>query len=157
MTRDDAAAWCARERAAGRRVAFSNGCFDLLHAGHVTMLAAARGTADALVVGLNSDASVRRLKGPERPLVPETERAELLEALEMVDAVVVYDEDTPLETILALRPDVLIKGADWAEDAIVGAREVRSWGGEVRRIELVPGTSTTTIVARVRERFGRRD
>jgi D-beta-D-heptose 7-phosphate kinase/D-beta-D-heptose 1-phosphate adenosyltransferase len=118
------------------------------------LLTAARQEADALVVGLNDDASVTRLKGPARPLVPQAERAELLAALEAVDRVVLFGEDTPLATILALRPDVLVKGADWAEDAIVGAREVTSWGGSVARVQLVPGTSTTAIIERIRERYG---
>jgi rfaE bifunctional protein nucleotidyltransferase chain/domain len=143
-------AWCRQLRQGGSRIAFTNGCFDLLHAGHAALLVEARAAADALVVGLNGDASVRRLKGPERPLVPAAERAELLEALEPVDRVVVFDDDTPHELILALRPDVLVKGADWAEDRIVGAREVSEWGGEVRRVALRAGTSTSTIIERVR-------
>ena len=151
---EEAVAWRDGLRRSGERVAFTNGCFDILHAGHVRLLTAARETADALVVGLNDDASVTRLKGPSRPLVPQAERAELLAALEAVDRVVLFGEDTPLETILALRPDVLVKGADWAEDAIVGAREVVSWGGRVARVQLVPGTSTTTIIERIRERYG---
>jgi len=150
----EAVAWRDGLSRSGERVAFTNGCFDILHAGHVRLLTAARETADALVVGLNDDASVTRLKGPLRPLVPQAERAELLAALEAVDRVVLFGEDTPLATILALRPDVLVKGADWAEDAIVGAREVKSWGGRVARVQLVPGTSTTTIIARIRERYG---
>ena len=151
---EEAVAWRDGLRRSGERVAFTNGCFDILHAGHVRLLTAARGTADALVVGLNDDASVTRLKGPSRPLVPQAERAELLAALEAVDRVVLFGEDTPLATILALRPDVLVKGADWAEDAIVGAGEVKSWGGRVARVQLVPGTSTTTIIERIRERYG---
>lgn len=142
--------------ARGLKVAFTNGCFDLLHAGHVRLLAAARRAADALIVGVNTDASVRRLKGPERPIVPEAERAELLAALEAVDRVVLFDEPTPLETILAIRPDVLIKGADWAEDAIVGAKEVKSWGGRVVRVELLAGASTTSLVERIRSRLSGR-
>jgi D-beta-D-heptose 7-phosphate kinase/D-beta-D-heptose 1-phosphate adenosyltransferase len=151
---EEAVAWRDGLRRSGGLVAFTNGCFDILHAGHVRLLAAARQTADALVVGLNDDASVTRLKGPSRPLVPQAERAELLAALEAVDRVVLFGEDTPLETLLALRPDVLVKGADWAEDAIVGAREVKSWGGRVARVQLVPGTSTTAIIERIRERYG---
>jgi rfaE bifunctional protein nucleotidyltransferase chain/domain len=131
-------------------VAFTNGCFDLLHPGHLALLEAARAEGDVLVVGLNSDASVRGLKGEGRPVFPEAERAETLLALEAVDAVVVYDEATPLETIVALRPDVLVKGADWAEDAIVGRAEVEAAGGRVVRVELVPGRSTTSLVERIR-------
>jgi rfaE bifunctional protein nucleotidyltransferase chain/domain len=137
-------------RRAGRSVAFTNGCFDLLHAGHVALLERARAEGDLLVVGLNSDASVRSLKGEGRPLVPQGERAETLLALEAVDRVVVYDEPTPLEVIRALRPDVLVKGADWALSAIVGREEVESAGGRVVRVELVPGRSTTSLVDCIR-------
>ena len=137
-------------RAEGRRVVLTNGCFDLLHAGHVALLEAARREGDVLVVAINSDASVRRLKGDGRPLVPEPERAEALRALEAVDRVVAYDEDTPLAVVTALRPDVLVKGADWAEDRIVGRAEVEAAGGRVVRVALVPGRSTTTLVERIR-------
>ncbi len=150
----EARAWRAGLRGSGRRLAFANGCFDILHTGHVRLLTAARGAADALVVAVNGDASVRRLKGPSRPLVPEGERAELLAALEAVDRVVLFDDDTPLATILALTPDVLVKGADWAEDAIVGAPEVKGWGGRVIRVDLVPGTSTSGVIERIRTRMG---
>jgi rfaE bifunctional protein nucleotidyltransferase chain/domain len=131
-------------------VAFTNGCFDLLHAGHVALLERARAEGDLLVVGLNSDASVRRLKGEGRPLFPQDERRETLLALEAVDRVVVYDEPTPLELIRALRPDVLVKGADWALSDIVGREDVESAGGRVVRAELVPGRSTTSLVDRIR-------
>ena len=139
-----------RWRAEGRRVVFTNGCFDLLHPGHVALLEAARGKGDVLVVGMNSDASVRALKGEGRPLVPAEERAEALAALEAVDAVVVYDEPTPRELVAALLPDVLVKGADWAEDAIVGREEVESAGGRVERVPIVAGWSTTSLVERIR-------
>jgi len=138
-------------RSSGRRIVFTNGCFDLLHPGHVRYLAAARRLGDLLVVGLNADASVRRLKGVPRPILRTAERAEVLAALEAVDHVVVFDEDTPLALIRALRPDVLVKGADWDEDAIVGAIDVRAAGGTVERIAIVPGVSTTEIVRRIRE------
>ncbi len=146
--------WRDDLRRRGLRLCLTNGCFDLLHAGHVQLLADARAMADALVVALNTDASVRRLKGPSRPLVPEAERAELLAALEAVDRVVLFDEPTPLEVIVALRPDVLAKGADWAADQIVGAEQVRGWGGRVERLPLVEGLSTSAIIERVRRRFG---
>lgn len=134
-----------------RKVVFTNGCFDLLHVGHVRYLQAARALGDFLVVGLNADASVRRLgKGVDRPLVPEKERAEILAALACVDAVVLFSQDTPLELILHLRPDVLVKGGDYTLETVVGAREVQAWGGEVRIIPLVPGYSTTSLVARIR-------
>ena len=139
-------------RAEGRRVAFTNGCFDLLHPGHLALLEAARAEGDLLVVALNSDTSVRTLKGAGRPLTPEGERAEALLALEAVDRVVIYDEPTPLEVIRALEPDVLVKGADWAPDAIVGRKEVEAAGGRVVRVELVPGLSTSAIVERARRR-----
>jgi D-beta-D-heptose 7-phosphate kinase/D-beta-D-heptose 1-phosphate adenosyltransferase len=142
----------ARWKAAGRTVVFTNGCFDLLHPGHVALLEKARGFGDVLVVGLNSDPSVRRLKGPGRPVVPAAERAEALLALEAVTRVVVYDEDTPREIVAALLPDVLVKGADWAADEIVGREEVETAGGRVERVELVPGRSTTAVLERIRSR-----
>jgi D-beta-D-heptose 7-phosphate kinase/D-beta-D-heptose 1-phosphate adenosyltransferase len=137
-------------KAAGKSVVFTNGCFDLLHPGHVALFEAARAQGDVLVVGLNSDRSVRALKGAGRPLIPEGERAETLAALEAVDHVVVYDEDTPLDVISALCPDVLVKGADWAPDAIVGRAEVEAGGGRVVRVELTPGRSTTSLLTRIR-------
>ncbi|HET8643967.1 MAG TPA: D-glycero-beta-D-manno-heptose 1-phosphate adenylyltransferase [Vicinamibacteria bacterium] len=141
------AAW----KAAGRRVVFTNGCFDLLHPGHLALLERARAQGDLLVVGINSDRSVRQIKGPRRPLLPEGERAETLRALEAVDRVVVYDEPTPLELIQALRPDVLVKGADWAHDAIVGRDVVEQDGGRVVRVEILPGRSTTSLLERMQE------
>jgi D-beta-D-heptose 7-phosphate kinase/D-beta-D-heptose 1-phosphate adenosyltransferase len=137
-------------RETGRRVVLTNGCFDLLHPGHVALLEAARREGDLLVVALNSDASVRGLKGAGRPVVPEAERAETLLGLEAVDRVVLYDEPTPLEVISALRPDVLVKGADWAADEIVGRAEVEEAGGRVVRVALVPGRSTSALVERIR-------
>jgi rfaE bifunctional protein nucleotidyltransferase chain/domain len=137
-------------KSAGKSVVFTNGCFDLLHPGHVALFEAARAEGDVLVVGLNSDRSVRALKGPGRPLVPEAERAETIAALEAVDRVVVYDEDTPRAVISALSPDVLVKGADWAVDAIVGRQEVEAAGGRVVRVQLLPGRSTTAMVSRIR-------
>ena len=137
-------------RARGERVVMTNGCFDLLHPGHVALLEAARSQGDRLVVALNSDASVRGLKGEGRPVLPEGERAELLLALEPVDRVVLYDEPTPIEVVRALRPDVLVKGADWAADEIVGRAEVEAAGGRVARVALVPGRSTSAILGRIR-------
>ena len=148
MTLADAVAW--RDAAAGR-VVFTNGVFDLLHPGHIDALVGARRAGDLLVVGLNSDTSVRRLKGPERPVRTEAERAYVLAALAMVDVVVVFSEDTPLALIMAMRPDVLVKGGDYVESTIVGAREVRAWGGEVAIIPLTPGQSTTSIIQRLRD------
>jgi D-beta-D-heptose 7-phosphate kinase/D-beta-D-heptose 1-phosphate adenosyltransferase len=140
-----------RWRESGRKVVLTNGCFDLLHPGHLTLLEAARAEGDVLVVAINSDRSVRRIKGEGRPAVPEAERAETLLALEAVDRVVVYDEPTPLEVVKALVPDVLVKGADWAEDAIVGREEVEAAGGRVVRVEMVPGRSTTSMLERIRK------
>jgi rfaE bifunctional protein nucleotidyltransferase chain/domain len=139
-------------KAEGRSVAFTNGCFDLLHPGHIALLEAARDEGDLLVVALNSDASVRMLKGAGRPVTPEGERAEALLALEAVDRVVIYDEPTPLEVIRAIGPDVLVKGADWSMDAIVGREEVEGAGGRVVRVEIVPGRSTSAILETVRRR-----
>ena len=146
----DAVAW---RRAQAGPVVFTNGVFDLLHVGHVALLEAARGEGAALVVGVNGDASVRRLgKGAGRPLVPEAQRARVVGALGAVDCVVLFDADTPRELILALRPDVLVKGADYALDQIVGAAEVTGWGGRVVRVPLLEGHSTTDLAERVRAR-----
>jgi len=154
MTRDEAIDAVAARRARGETIVFTNGVFDLLHPGHVKYLQDARALGDALIVGLNSDASVRRNKGPSRPITPEGERAEMLAALAAVDAVVVFDEDTPAELIRAVQPDILVKGADWAEDQIVGRDTVEARGGRVVRVALEPGHSTTAIVERVRRSGG---
>jgi D-beta-D-heptose 7-phosphate kinase/D-beta-D-heptose 1-phosphate adenosyltransferase len=135
---------------AGRRVVLTNGCFDLLHAGHVALLEAARAEGDVLVVALNSDRSVREIKGSKRPILPEQERAETLAAMECVDHVVIYDEPTPAEVIRQIVPDVLVKGADWGEDRIVGRDTVEEAGGRVVRIPLVEGLSTTAMLERIR-------
>ena len=149
----DAAIRLVREwKAHGLRVGFTNGCFDILHAGHVALLGAARRRCDRLVVGLNTDASVARLKGPTRPVNPLADRAAVLAALAAVDAVVAFGEDTPLELIRALMPDVLVKGADYTPDRVVGADIVRAAGGEVVLVDLLPGRSTTGIVARAAKR-----
>jgi D-beta-D-heptose 7-phosphate kinase/D-beta-D-heptose 1-phosphate adenosyltransferase len=150
MTRDEASAFAQHARETGRRVAFTNGVFDILHPGHLRYLQQARALGDVLIVGLNSDASVRRNKGPERPITSEDERAEILGALDCVDAVVIFDEDTPAEIIRAVQPDVLVKGADWAENAIVGRDTVEARGGEVVRVPIEQGFSTTTIIERIR-------
>lgn len=143
---------CRRAQRGGEKVVFTNGCFDLVHPGHVRYLAGARALGDRLVVGLNSDASVRRLKGRGRPVQKEVARAEVLAALESVDHVVLFGADTPLDLILEIRPDVLAKGADWAAKDIVGGREIRAWGGRVARVKLVPGESTTRLVKRAGNR-----
>jgi D-beta-D-heptose 7-phosphate kinase/D-beta-D-heptose 1-phosphate adenosyltransferase len=134
----------------GRRVVFTNGCFDILHPGHVRMLEKARSLGDALIVGINSDASVQEIKGPQRPLIPEAERAELLAALQAVDFVTVFDEPTPRELIAAILPAVLVKGSDWGPDEIVGREEVEAAGGEVISIPLEVGYSTTKLIERIR-------
>ncbi|HWN81696.1 MAG TPA: D-glycero-beta-D-manno-heptose 1-phosphate adenylyltransferase [Candidatus Udaeobacter sp.] len=143
-------AWRQGERQAGRRVVFTNGVFDLLHRGHVEYLAEARALGAALVVGVNDDASVRRLKGPGRPLITAADRAQVLAALAVVDRVVLFAEDTPRELIAALLPDVLVKGGDYALEGIVGRAEVEAAGGEVRRIAFRPGYSTSDLLARLR-------
>ena len=147
MTWPEAAVWRAGVRG---RVVFTNGVFDLLHPGHVDVLVGARRLGDALVVGINSDSSVKRLKGPDRPLRSDADRGYVLGALEAVDAVVVFGEDTPLELIRHLRPDVLVKGGDYTEETIVGARDVVAWGGRVVVVPLRAGHSTTSTIARLR-------
>jgi D-glycero-beta-D-manno-heptose 1-phosphate adenylyltransferase len=137
----------------GQLVVFTNGVFDLLHPGHVRYLQAARREGDALVVGVNSDRSVRANKGPSRPIIPEAERAELLAALACVDAVVIFDEDTPADIIRRVQPDVLVKGADWAADQIVGRETVEARGGKVVRIPVEQGWSTTAILERIQRKI----
>lgn len=140
-----------REKRNGKRVVFTNGCFDLLHPGHIHSLEAARALGDFLIVGINSDESVRILKGEGRPLIPQEERAEILASLECVDGVVIFDELTPREVIAALLPDVLVKGTDWPGNQIVGREEVEGAGGKVVLIENVPWYSTTEILQKIRK------
>lgn len=137
-------------RPTGQKLVFTNGCFDLLHPGHIRTLEAARRLGDALLVGLNSDSGVRQLKGPGRPVLPEGDRAEILAALECVDAVIIFSELTPQITIAALLPDVLVKGGDWPGDQIVGREEVEAAGGRVLSIPVAPGYSTTAILQKIR-------
>ena len=146
----EAAAFAGEQRRAGRRLVFTNGVFDLLHPGHVRYLQAARDQGDALIVAVNSDRSVRAIKGPSRPIVPEGERAELLAALGCVDAAVIFDDDTPAEIIRRIQPDVLAKGADWAADAIVGRDTVEARGGRVVRIPVEQGWSTSAIIEKIK-------
>jgi rfaE bifunctional protein nucleotidyltransferase chain/domain len=143
-------AFIAQARAAGKRIVFTNGVFDILHPGHVRYLTAARAHGDLLIVGLNSDASVRRNKGPARPINPEDERAELLTALECVDAVSIFDEDTPGDIIRRVQPDILVKGSDWPADQIVGRDTVEASGGRVILEPVEQGYSTTSIVEKAR-------
>ncbi len=147
MTWDQAVAW---RRGVSGRVVFTNGVFDLLHPGHIDVLANARAQGDALIVGLNSDSSVRRLKGPDRPVRTEAERAYVLAALEDVDAVVTFSEDTPLTLIRHLRPDILVKGGDYEPGTVVGRDDVESWGGRVVIVPLRAGQSTTRIIEKLR-------
>ena len=149
-TRADAAQYADALRAAGKTVVFTNGVFDLLHPGHIRYLQQARSLGDALMVGVNADASVRRNKGAGRPITPEGERAEMLAALSCVDAVVVFEEDTPAEIVAAVQPDVLVKGADWPADQIVGRETVEARGGRVVRVTVEQGYSTTAIVEKIR-------
>ena len=150
MTAAEAAEWVAGLRAQGRSIVFTNGVFDLIHPGHVRYLTQARCLGAVLIVGLNSDESVRANRGAGRPLTPELERAEILDALGCVDAVVVFSEKTPHALIAALRPDVLVKGADWGQDAIVGRDLVEGRGGRVVRIPVETGYSTTAIIQKIR-------
>lgn len=136
-------------RASGKKIVFTNGCFDILHRGHVAYLNQARALGDFLIIGVNSDASVKRLKGPTRPINTETDRAYVLAQLRAVDAVEVFTEDTPLELIKAIRPHVLVKGGDWKVDQIVGGREVLGWGGEVLSLSFVDGYSTTSVIKKI--------
>jgi rfaE bifunctional protein nucleotidyltransferase chain/domain len=150
---DAVAASVQKLQSAGKTVVFTNGCFDILHSGHIDLLRRARALGDALVVAINSDSSIRRIKGSGRPIVPQHERAELLDGLEVVDFVSWFEDDTPLQAILTIHPDVLVKGADWT-DNIVGQREVEGWGGKVLSLPLIEGSSTTGIVERVLARYG---
>ena len=151
MTRGDAVALVERSRAQGQTIVFTNGVFDIIHPGHVRYLRDARALGDLLIVGVNSDRSVKALaKAPNRPINPEAERVEVLSALASVDAVVIFDEDTPHAIISALQPDILVKGADWGENAIVGRDIVEARGGRVARIAIAEGYSTTKIIERIR-------
>jgi len=138
-----------RAKKEGKKVVFTNGCFDILHQGHVRYLSEAKKCGDYLIVGLNSDRSVRSIKGKNRPFIPEGARAELLAALCFVDGVVIFDEEDPLAIIKYIQPQILVKGADWAEDDIIGAELIKKTGGEVKRIPLVPGISTSDIIHRI--------
>jgi rfaE bifunctional protein nucleotidyltransferase chain/domain len=135
----------------GKKIAFTNGCFDILHVGHVRYLREAKKTADILILGLNSDSSVRSIKGEKRPLVCELERAEVLAALEFIDFVTIFPELTPLELINYLKPDIIIKGGDWPEEKVVGRKEVKKWGGKVIIIPEIAGKSTTNIVEKIKK------
>ena len=154
LAREDLAKRLAMPRSSGKRVVFTNGCFDILHAGHVRYLTTARSKGDLLVVGLNSDMSVKSIKREGRPIIPEDQRAEVLAGLWCVDYISLFDDPDPLTLIKAVRPDVLVKGADWAEDDIIGADFVKSNGGRVVRVEMVHDISTSRIVRRIIENHG---
>lgn len=130
---------------------FTNGCYDILHVGHIRFLQKAKSLGDMLVVGLNSDRSVRMIKGPKRPIIPQDQRAEVLSAIESVDYIIMYDKPTPLELIVRVRPDILVKGEDWEEDKIIGGKEVIEYGGRVERIKFTTKTSTSEIIERIRK------
>ena len=147
--RSELKATVKRLKREGKKVVFTNGCFDILHAGHTRYLREARKLGDVLILALNSDSSVRSIKGPMRPIVPEAERAEVVASLDSVDYVTVFDELTPLELIEYLRPDVIVKGGDWADKDIVGAESVRKWGGRVAIMPEIEGASTTNIIDKV--------
>jgi D-beta-D-heptose 7-phosphate kinase/D-beta-D-heptose 1-phosphate adenosyltransferase len=150
LKRDDLVRMVARHRAQGHRIVFTNGCFDLMHIGHTRYLRAAKELGDVLIVGVNTDASVRRLnKSPGRPIVPDFQRAEVLAALQCVDYVVLFDEPDPASLIAAVQPDVLVKGGDWEPNRIIGRETVEARGGVVKTIPLVPGVSTTSLVQRI--------
>lgn len=147
--REQALKWINSWRITGQTIVFTNGCFDLLHPGHVTYLEEARSLGDRLVLGLNDDDSVRRLKGASRPILPLEDRARILAGLTAIDVVVPFHEDTPLELILLVKPDILVKGGDYQKHEIVGATEVEGWGGNVEMLRFVPGKSTTSIVEKI--------
>jgi rfaE bifunctional protein nucleotidyltransferase chain/domain len=151
LSTSEAVAWRLEQGRQGKRVVFTNGVFDILHPGHVRYLATARSHGDALIVAVNSDRSVRAIKGPTRPVNTEADRAEVVTALACVDAAVVFDEDTPFDIISAIQPDVLVKGADWAHDAIVGRDIVEARGGVVIRVKVEEGHSTTNVIKKVKE------
>ncbi len=151
ITREDLASWAALRRDHGERIVLTNGCFDLLHRGHVEYLAEAAAAGDTLLVAVNSDASVRELKGSNRPLVPAVDRCAVLRHLRAVAALTIFDEPTPLEVILLVKPDVLVKGDEYAESEIVGAPEVRSWGGDVMRVSMRSGRSTSGLIESIKQ------
>ncbi|HOW57196.1 MAG TPA: D-glycero-beta-D-manno-heptose 1-phosphate adenylyltransferase [Smithellaceae bacterium] len=140
-------------RARGKKIAFTNGCFDILHVGHVRYLREAGKTADVLVLALNSDSSVREIKGEKRPIVPEEERAEVLASFEFINYITIFSEQTPLELINYLQPDILIKGGDWPEEKVVGRNEVKKWGGRVVIVPEIAGKSTTNIVEKIKKTY----
>jgi D-beta-D-heptose 7-phosphate kinase/D-beta-D-heptose 1-phosphate adenosyltransferase len=153
LTLEDLVTRLGKVRKSGQKIVFTNGCFDIMHVGHVRYLADARSEGDLLVVGLNSDASVRIIKGDKRPIVRQNHRAEVLASLGCVNFIVIFDEPDPLKLIQTLKPDVLVKGEDWTEDEIVGAESVKSLGGKIVRISFVEESSTTAIIEKILQRY----
>ena len=153
VTLEDLANRLGKVRKSGRKIVFTNGCFDIMHVGHVRYLAEARSQADMLIVGLNSDGSMRTIKGEKRPIVHQDHRAEVLASLACVDYVVLFEEPDPLRLIQTIKPDVLVKGEDWAADAIIGADDVKSRGGKIVRISFIEETSTTGIIQTILQRY----
>ena len=153
VTLEDLANRLGKVRKSGRKIVFTNGCFDIMHVGHVRYLAEARSQADMLIVGLNSDGSMRTIKGEKRPIVHQDHRAEVLASLACVDYVVLFEEPDPLRLIQTIKPDVLVKGEDWAADAIIGADDVKSRGGKIVRISFIEETSTTGIIKTILQRY----
>ena len=150
ISRQKLSRWARRTRREGKRIVFTNGCFDILHAGHVQYLEQAKRLGDRLVVGLNSDRSVRHLKGRGRPVQSQKDRAVILSALSAVDRISIFDEPTPLQLIEAVKPHVLVKGADWKAKSIVGGREAKRWGARVKRIQFLKGRSTSAILKKIK-------
>jgi len=155
VTANEAKELIAKWQQQGRKIVFTNGCFDILHKGHVQYLAAARKLGDALIIGLNSDASIKRLKGNLRPILPLEERAAILASLECVDLIVIFEEDDPGKLIATLKPKILVKGADWSENKIIGSDTIKALGGEVLTLPLVSGCSTTNVINTILERYGK--
>lgn len=150
LVREDLLSWAEQQHVDGQKIAFTNGCFDLIHFGHLETFIQAIDSGAKLIVAINSDSSISDLKGPSRPLMSETDRSLLLASLRYVDAVTIFPEPTPLETIMLIKPDILVKGDEYAEEDIVGASEVRSWGGKVHRVPMRPGRSTSLIIDKIK-------
>jgi rfaE bifunctional protein nucleotidyltransferase chain/domain len=150
IPRNELAEWSRKAHLAGQKIAFTNGCFDLIHFGHIESFREATESGAKLIVAINSDSSVSKLKGPSRPLMPELDRASLLASLRYVDAVTIFPEPTPLETILLIKPDILVKGDEYADEDIVGASEVRSWGGTIHRVPMRHGRSTSSLINKIK-------
>ena len=150
LNRDILYNFCDLLKQSGKKIVFTNGCFDIVHSGHIHILKEAKKQGDILILGLNSDSSIKRLKGESRPIFKEEERLELLSSFEFIDYIVVFDEDTPLEVIKLIRPDVLVKGADYKDKYVVGTNEIKEYGGELVLVDLVEGRSTTNVIEKLK-------